>query len=74
MMMQADERLPVDRQVVRGIIGKIVEPMIEQQLIQAPIEGMARRCRQIGHWDPHLHLSIACAFAHRHERSVVQEA
>lgn len=46
--------------------GKIVEPALPQQLIQPPVEGVARGRRQIGRRDPDGRLLIAVAFVHRH--------
>jgi hypothetical protein len=47
-------------------LGELVEPMLAQQLIQAPVEWMTRSRRQIRRRDPHRRLPIAFAFAHRH--------
>ena len=45
---------------------KVVEAVLAQQLIQPPVEGVARGSRQLCGRDPHRRLSIAFAFAHRH--------
>jgi hypothetical protein len=44
--------------------GELVEPILAQQLIQAPVEWMTRSRRQIRRRDPQRRLPIA--FAHRH--------
>lgn len=46
---------------------------VAQQLIQPPIKRMAGGRRQVRRRKPHRRLSIACARAHRHGRSVVRD-
>lgn len=50
--------------------GEIIESVLAQQLIQASVEGVARRRRQSRCRDPHRRLPVT--FAHRHARSVVR--
>lgn len=45
---------------------EIVEPVLSQQLIHAPIKRVTRCRGQVHRRDPHHRLSIAFAFAHRH--------
>jgi len=45
---------------------RIVEPVLAQQLIEAPTKGATRGRRQVRSRDPHRRLPRAFAFAHRH--------
>ena len=45
---------------------EIVEPVLAQQLIEAPIKGVTGGRRQVRSRDPHRRLPLAFSFAHRH--------
>ena len=47
-------------------LDEIIETMLAQQLVQAPVEGMARRGWQLRGRHSHRWLAIALSFAHRH--------
>ena len=67
---------PTHRLGVKGgalRFSEIVEAVLAQQLIQPPIKRMAGGRRQVRRRNPHRRLSIACARAHRHGRSVVRD-
>jgi hypothetical protein len=66
----ADNRASVE---IDRVFREVVEPLIREQPIQARVERVTRRGRQIRRGDPHPRLSVAFPFAHRHGQSVVQE-